>query len=183
MANPAPAEIRSAHLADAAGIAAVYRPYVEDSVASFEEIAPDAAEVERRMAAAPRLPWLVAVRGDAVVGYAYGSQHRTRRSYRWAVDASVYLDADERGRGTGRALYDRLLPELAALGYVTVCAGIALPNDASVRLHEAVGFSLVGVYRGVGFKRGAWHDVGWWQRPLAEAPADPAEPRAWSPDG
>lgn len=183
MPDPAPAELRPAHLRDAAAIAAVYRPYVEEAAASFEEVAPDVAEIERRMAAPPRLPWFVAVRSDQVVGYAYGSQHRSRRAYRWTVDCSVYLAAGERGQGTGRALYDVLLPELANLGYVTVCAGIALPNEASVRLHEGVGFALVGVYRSVGFKHGGWHDVGWWQRPLGDPPAVPAEPREWSPYG
>jgi L-amino acid N-acyltransferase YncA len=177
-----PALVRPADVADAAAIADVYRPYVTDSVASFETVAPDAAELARRMLAAPRLPWFVACRDGAVVGYAYAGQHRSRAAYRWSVDCSVYLAAGERGAGTGRALYARLLPELAALGYVTAFAGIALPNPASVGLHTAVGFTPVGVYRAAGFKAGRWHDVGWWQRPLREAPPVPTEPVAWSPD-
>jgi L-amino acid N-acyltransferase YncA len=176
-----PAEIRPADVPDAAGIAAVYRPYVTDSVASFEAVAPDGAEMARRMVSAPRLPWFVACRDGAVVGYAYAGPHRARAAYRWSVDCSVYLTADERGAGTGRALYERLLPELTELGHVTAFAGIALPNPASVRLHEALGFTPVGVHRGTGFKAGRWHDVGWWQLLLRELPATPAEPRAWSP--
>ena len=176
-----PAEIRPADVEDAAGIAAVYRPAVTDSVASFETVAPDAAELARRMLAAPRLPWFVACRGGAVVGYAYAGRHRTRASYRWSVDCSVYLTAAERGAGTGRALYAQLLPELATLGYVTAFAGIALPNPASVGLHTALGFTSVGVYRAAGYKAGRWHDVGWWQLPLGELPAGPAEPVAWAP--
>jgi phosphinothricin acetyltransferase len=98
------------------------------------------------------------------------------------VDVSVYLVADERGRGTGRALYDVLLPLLRDLGYVAAHAAIALPNPASVRLHEGHGFSPVGVYRSVGYKHGAWHDVGWWQLPLvAPPPLSPEEPRAYEP--
>ena len=175
------AGIRPADVGDAAGIAAVYRPWVTDSVASFETEPPDAAEVARRMLSAPRLPWFVACREGAVVGYAYAGQHRTRAAYRWSVDCSVYLTADERGAGTGRALYQRLFPELRELGHVTAFAGIALPNDASVGLHSSLGFTLVGVYRAAGFKAGRWHDVGWFQRPLREPPPVPAEPLPWSP--
>ena len=177
--NPAP--VRAADVADAAGIAAVYRPHVTDSVASFESVAPDAAEMARRMLAAPRLPWVAAERDGAVVGYAYAAPHHTRAAYRWSVSCSVYLTAGERGAGTGRALYERLFAELRPLGHVTAFAGIALPNEASVGLHTALGFTPVGVYRAAGFKAGRWHDVGWWQLPLREPPADPAEPRAWTP--
>jgi phosphinothricin acetyltransferase len=178
-----PAEVRPADVADAAGIAAVYRPYVTDSVASFETEAPDPAELARRMTVAPRLPWLVACRDGGVVGYAYAARHRSRAAYRWAVDCSVYLAATERGSGTGRALYERLLPELRELGYVTAFAGIALPNPGSVGLHTALGFAPVGTYRAAGFKAGRWHDVGWWQLPLGPLPDSPQEPRAWVPEG
>ena len=176
-----PALVRAADTVDAAGIAAVYRPYVTGSVASFETVPPDATEVARRMRTAPRLPWIAAERDGAVVGYAYAAPHNVRAAYRWSVSCSVYLAADERGAGTGRALYRRLLAELPRLGYVTAFAGIALPNDASVGLHAGLGFTPVGVYRAAGFKAGRWHDVGWWQLPLREPPADPVEPAAWSP--
>jgi phosphinothricin acetyltransferase len=177
-----PAAVRPASPEDADAIARIYRPYVESAVASFEEVAPDAAEMRRRMLRRPRLPWFVAER-DEVCGYAYASMHRDRAAYRWSADCSVYLAGTETGRGTGRALYDVLLPAVAALGYVGAFAGIALPNDASVRLHEAVGFTLVGVYRDVGFKHGRWHDVGWWQLRLAAPPVSPGEPLEWAPDG
>jgi phosphinothricin acetyltransferase len=176
-----PAEIRAADVGDAAAIAAVYAPHVESSVVSFEEVAPDADEMRRRMLAAPRLPWYVAIRSGDVVGYCYASHHKTRAAYRWSVDVSVYLAASEHRRGTGRRLYETLLPELAALGYVNAYAGVTLPNPASVGLHEAMGFTPVGVYTGVGFKQGSWHDVGWCQRALTERPAHPDEPRPWSP--
>src|SRR3712207_347145 len=129
----------------------------------------------------PRLPWFVACRDGRVVGYAYAGAHRARAAYRWSVDCSVYLADGERGAGTGRALYERLLPAVRDLGYVTAFAGIALPNAASVGLHTALGFTPVGTYRAVGFKAGRWHDVGWFQLPLREPPAVPAEPVAWSP--
>jgi phosphinothricin acetyltransferase len=176
-----PRSIRAALPDDAAVIAAVYAPYVEDTAISFEATPPDAAEMRRRILARPRLPWLVATRGDDVVGYAYASQHRTRAAYRWSVDSSVYLAEQEHGHGTGRALYEQLFGQLRDLGFASVYAGIALPNDASVGLHEAMGFQPVGVYRQVGFKLGRWYDVGWWQLGLADAPESPAEPREWSP--
>ncbi|MDQ1747615.1 MAG: hypothetical protein QOD07_1878 [Frankiaceae bacterium] len=174
--------IRPATPADAAAIAAVYRPYVTDTVISFETEPPDADEIARRMAAPPLLPWLVAERAGAVTGYAYASAHRARAAYRWSADVSVYLEPGERGRGTGRALYARLVEILRELGYVGAYAGVTLPNPASVGLHEAMGFRPVGVYRGVGHKFGRWYDVGWWQLPLADPPPDdPAEPRPWAP--
>ena len=157
------ATIRPATVDDATAIAATYAPYVTDSLASFEEIAPSAEEMAARMSRAPALPWFVAERERTPVGFAYGSQHRSRAGYRWSVDCSVYLVNEERQRGTARSLYERLLPELATLGYVSAFAGVALPNDASVGFHESMGFELVGIYKSVGFKNGAWLDVGWWQ--------------------
>lgn len=175
-------DVRAATAADAAAIAAVYRPYVTDTVISFETDPPDAGEMARRMATEPLLPWLVAERDGDVTGYAYASAHRTRAAYRWGADVSVYLRADERGRGTGRALYSRLFELLRDLGYLAAYAGITLPNPASVGLHESMGFRPVGVYRSVGYKLGGWHDVGWWQLALADPmPPAPAEPRPWTP--
>lgn len=169
--------IRPATARDAAAVAAVYAPYVLGSVASFEEVPPGEAEVAARMANG--LPWLVAD-DDGVVGYAYAGPHHARAGYRWSVTVSVYLAAAHHGRGLGTALYAELLPLLAELGYVRAYAGITLPNDASVRLHEAVGFVPVGVYRSVGFKDGQWRDVGWWQRTLQDPPPGaPPEPRRW----
>ena len=175
------ATIRPATVADAAGIAALYATYVTDSVASFEEDAPDAAEIARRMLAPPRLPWLIATREGVTVGYCYGARHRARPAYRWSVECSVYLREVEQGRGTARALYGELLQMLADLGYVTALAGVTLPNEASVRFHETMDFRSVGVFEHSGFKRGAWHDVGWWQRPLGELPENPPPPRPWEP--
>jgi L-amino acid N-acyltransferase YncA len=173
--------VRAATTADAAAIAGIYRPYVLETVISFEETPPTAADFEARMLATPRLPWLVAVRADTVVGYCYASRHHTRASYRWSADVSVYVAQSERGRGVGRLLYSELLPLVRALGYVSVFAGITLPNDASVGFHEAFGLTPVGVYRNVGFKHNAWRDVGWWQLTFTQPPDEPAEPKPWLP--
>ena len=169
--------IRAAAPADAAAVAAVYSPYVLDTVASFEDMPPTAAEMAARIRGGH--VWLVTELAGEVVGFAYGGPHRARAAYRWSVEVSVYVAASATGRGLGRALYDELLPLLGRLGYVTAFAGITLPNAASVGLHEAMGFTPVGVFGNVGFKHGAWHGVGWWEYPLRTPSQDPAEPRSW----
>jgi phosphinothricin acetyltransferase len=172
--------IRPATSADAAAIATIYGAHVAGGYATFEADPPSAAEFERRILSRPRLPWLVGADGATVVGFAYAARHRERAAYRWSADVSVYLATDAVRRGIGRSLYRELLPIVASLGYVSVFAGIALPNEASVGLHEAMGFSPVGVYRDIGFKLGHWRDVRWYQRRLVDPPpADPAEPREW----
>jgi L-amino acid N-acyltransferase YncA len=163
---------------DAAACAAIYAPYVLDGVASFEEVAPDAGETAARMRRVMAThPWLVAEREGRVAGFAYGSRHRERAAYRWACDVTVYVDPARQRAGVGRALYEALFPLLRAQGLHVACAGITLPNPASVGLHEALGFEPVGIYRNIGFKAGAWHDVGWWQRQLLPCDAPPPEPR------
>jgi phosphinothricin acetyltransferase len=164
--------IRLATSGDAVRVAAIYRPYVTESAISFETDAPAREEMAQRMASAIG-PWLVFEEGRKVVGYAYGSKHRERAAYAWSADVSVYVDAASHRTGIGRALYGSLLALLRLQGFYTAHAGITLPNQASVGLHEAVGFRKVGVYTKVGYKGGAWHDVGWWQFPLRERAGDP----------
>ena len=172
-------EYRLATAADAPAIAAIYAPYVQGTIISFETDAPDAAEIASRMARIGRqYPWLAASTDGRLVGYAYACENRSRLAYRWSVDAAVYLDASAQRNGIGSALYRRLFALLRAQGYVNVFAGISLPNAASVRLHEAMGFASIGVYRNVGYKLGAWRDVGWWQLALREPPREPTEPTA-----
>ncbi len=163
---------------DAPAVAAIYRPAVDSSAASFEEVAPDATEMARRMRSTLRhLPWLVAVAGgEWIVGYAYAGLHGERAGYRWSVDISAYVHPDRRGQGVGRRLYGTLLPIIRRQGFVNVYAGITLPNPGSVALHQAIGMRLVGVYERVGYKRGAWHDVAWYGMRIAEPVATPDEP-------
>jgi L-amino acid N-acyltransferase YncA len=162
-------EIRSATAADAAAILAIYAPIVRDTIISFETEVPSVAEIAQRIDTALKThPYLVAETGGAVVGYAYAGEHRARSAYRWSVDVTVYVAAPARRSGVGRALYGRLLPMLAERQFHAAFAGIALPNPASVGLHEAMGFTPVGIYREVGCKFGRWHDVGWWQRLLSD---------------
>lgn len=159
--------IRPAIPADAAACAAIYAPHVTDSWASFELEAPDATEMARRIADyGTSHAWLVAARGGEILGYAYASPHRTRAAYASSCDVAIYVSAAASRSGIGRALYQELLARLKAKGFHAAFAGIAQPNPSSVALHEACGFTPVGIYREVGWKMGAWRDVGWWQRVL-----------------
>ncbi len=164
-------EIRHADpSADAAACAAIYGPYVRDTPISLEEDPPAAAEMTRRIQQiAPAYPWLLAVDAGTVIGYAYGGPHRDRAAYRWAADVTVYVDRSRHRRGVGRGLYGALFELLVQQGVHVVCAGITLPNAASVGLHESLGFQPVGVYERIAWKHGRWWDVGWWQRPLTDA--------------
>jgi phosphinothricin acetyltransferase len=171
--------IRLAHDGDAEAIASIYRPVVESTVISFETIPPDRAEISRRLADTMiEYPWLVCERDGHIAGYAYATRHRVRAAYQWSVDTSVYIDDAHKRTGVGRGLYESLFSILAAQGFFNAFAGIALPNAASVGLHEAMGFEKLGVYRNVGFKFGEWRDVGWWQLRLRAPEASPVTPRA-----
>jgi L-amino acid N-acyltransferase YncA len=168
---------------DGAACAAIYAPSVEEGVASFELHAPDADEMAGRIERIlPRYPWLVCERDGAVAGFAYGSEHRSRAAYRWTVEVTVYVDRSLHRSGVGRELYGALLELLERQGFHLACAGITLPNEASVALHEAMGFEPVGVYSEIGWKDGDWRDVGWWQRRLADpSESPPPEPLAPQP--
>lgn len=162
---------------DADACAAIYAPFVRDGAVSFEEEPPTGTEFGERIARTSLThPWLVAERDGAVAGFAYASPHRARAAYRWAAEVAVYVDPARHRAGTGRELYAALLPLLRRQGLHVACAGITLPNAASIGLHEAFGFEPVGVYRGIGYKAGAWCDVGWWQLRLAAGDGPPAEP-------
>jgi L-amino acid N-acyltransferase YncA len=174
--------VRPATAGDAGAICDIYAPIVRETTISFEAEPPAAAEILRRMTAGPvRLPWLVAEVAQEVAGYAFAAPFRSRHAYRWSVETSVYIAASARRCGAGRALYRRLLAELHALGYVSAFAGIALPNDASVRLHETAGFTRIGMFPAAGYKHGRWVDVGWWGIELRQAPAIPGPPLPWCP--
>lgn len=172
--------IRPVSLGDAEALAAIYAPYVRDTVISFEETPPTAAEFAQRIEAVTRTyPYLVFEEDEAPIGYAYAAPFAERAAYRWSVAVAVYVGPGAQRRGIGRRLYGALLPILARQGFRAAYAGIALPNPASVGLHEAMGFALVAAFPEIGFKRGAWLDVGWWRLALQGAGADggaPAEP-------
>lgn len=169
--------IRLATIADGDAIAHIYRPAVLDSATSFEIVAPQGKEmgvrVERTL---QRTPWLVCENGNDVVGYAYANTHKDRPAYQWSVDTTVYVRADQHRTGIGRALYMSLFAILVRQGFYSAYAGITLPNESSIGLHTAIGFTPIGVYRGVGFKHGAWRDVAWYERALAPRNRTPNHP-------
>ncbi len=172
-----PPTIRLAAPEDAWQVQAIYAPYCETPI-SFETEPPGVEEMGRRLIKVlGQYPWLVCEEDGLVLGYAYATSHRERAAYGWSVDTSVYVRAERQRRGVGRALYTSLFAMLPLQGFVNAYAGVALPNPASVGLHEAMGFQRVGVYLHVGFKCGAWHDVAWFQRALRELPPEPQPPR------
>ena len=158
-------KIRDATLDDAAPIAAIYNPYVLNTSISFEEAEVTVAEMTGRIAdlRANGLPWLVAAVDGGVAGYAYASKWRVRHAYRFSVETTVYLAPDHAGQGIGTALYRALVDRLREAGYHVAIGGIALPNAASIALHEKLGFEKVAQFSEVGFKFDRWTDVGYWQ--------------------
>jgi phosphinothricin acetyltransferase len=169
--------LRDATIDDAAACAAIYAPYVTDTAITFELDPPGAETMSRRIAAALAThAWVVAEDDGRVVGYAYGGPFKARAAYRWATEVSVYAETGRRRTGAGRLLYTGLFERLEARGFGIAVAVMSLPNEASVGLHEALGFECVGVHRRIGYKLGRWHDVALWQRPLAPLGDPPAEP-------
>ena len=158
-------EVRPGRPEDAEQCRAIYAPFVEDSWVSFEEDVPSVREMARRIDGfGASHGWVVAEVDGAIAGYAYGSSHRLRHAYRFSCDVAIYVLDEQSGQGVGTALYEALFPILAEHDIHAAYAGIALPNKASEALHRAVGFEPLGIYREVGWKFGAWRDVGWWQR-------------------
>lgn len=169
--------IRLATAHDAAGVQAIYAPIVRDTVISFEMEPPTVEEMRERISSTLHThPWLVCDDAGTIAGYAYAGAHQTRAAYQWSVNVSIYNHSDYHRRGLGRALYAALFELLRRQGIRQACAGITLPNEPSVGLHEAMGFKTVGIYSNIGYKFGAWHPVGWWQAPLAGGDDPPSPP-------
>jgi L-amino acid N-acyltransferase YncA len=156
--------IRPCLSSDAARICEIYNHYVRETVVTFEEVPIAEPEMAGRIAdVTGRLPWLVCEDAGAVAGYAYATMWKTRSAYRYSVESTVYLAADSVGRGIGSALYRALLADLRARDLHCALGCIALPNAASVALHERLGFRKIGEFKEVGRKLSRWVDVGYWQ--------------------
>ncbi len=176
-----PAILRLVREGDADQVAAIYEPYVRDTAITFAGAAPTGPEfLDRIHATIERLPWIVCERDDQAVGYAYAGSHRAAPAYRWSVETTIYVHPRYHRLGVGKALYSTLLEALRLLGYHYAYAGVAHPNDASIGLHQAMGFELVGTFPEVGYKLGAWRDVAWLGRKLGDSNSVPAEPRLLS---
>ena len=162
--------IRPVEPRDYRRVAAIYNHYIEHSIATFEEVTFDdqqmAQRIEQKTTAS--WPWLVAQQAGRVVGYAYAVDWNVRSGYRHTAECSIYLDAEATGKGIGSQLYTELFALLSTRPLRIVIAGIALPNGASVALHEKFGFQKVAHFQEVGFKFGQWIDVGYWQMRLGD---------------
>ena len=160
--------MRPAVAGDSTSIAEIYNHYVATTVITFEEEPVTAMEMARRIegAGSAALPWLVAEREGKVAGYAYASPWKARSAYRFSAEVTVYVHPGSARLGIGRRLYEQLLAALEARGIHSAFGLIALPNEASVALHERLGFVKVAHLREVGLKFGRWIDVGYWQRIL-----------------
>ena len=168
--------IRDAARNDAAAIVAMYNHFIVNTTITFEEQAVTESDMAQRIAEVQggALPWLVAEQDGVVAGYAYATKWRVRHAYRFSVESTVYLAPSFAGKGIGRLLYTALLGRLRGQGCHLVIGGIALPNAASVALHEALGFRKVAEFNEVGFKFGRWVDVGYWQLMLSGSMPDDA---------
>ncbi|HEX6509591.1 MAG TPA: arsinothricin resistance N-acetyltransferase ArsN1 family B [Chloroflexota bacterium] len=162
--------IRSATSDDAAQICEIYNHYVLHTAVTFEEEAVRPEEMARRIGEiVPKLPWLVWEEDGRVLGYCYAKPWRPRFAYRYSVECTVYVYIDACGRGIGSQLYRVLMSDLQERGFHTAIGGILVPNNASVALHEALGFEKVAHFCQVGWKFGKWHDVGYWELILGRA--------------
>ena len=156
--------IRSARAEDASGIAGIYNHFVKETVVTFEETPVEAPRMAARISEVTRqFPWLVWEEGGPVLGYAYATRWKERTAYRFCVETTIYLAPEAIGRGIGTGLYRGLIEELRGRGIHSAIGGIALPNPASIALHEKVGFVPIGTFKEVGWKLGRWVDVGYWE--------------------
>lgn len=154
----------------------IYKPFITDTIISFETIPPPFEEFSQRIVnTLISLPWLVCLYDQKVIGYAYASKYRQRVAYQWSVEVSVYINADYRRRNIATGLYTSLFGILELQNFKNILAGISLPNDASVSFHESMEFRKIADYDKIGYKFGKWHSVGWWQRSIGKKTNPPGE--------
>jgi len=174
-------KLRIATKADGAALAAIYAYYVENTAITFEYVAPTAEEFGERIAhKLEKYPYIIAEENGRAVGYAYADMYRERAAFNWSCELSVYVDKSETGKGTGRRLYNALVELLRLQGFTSVVASITYPNEASVALHEKMGFSHLGTMHNIGFKFGRWYSLVWMEKHLCDhsndAPPAPVIP-------
>ena len=163
---------------DISAVLDIYRPYVLNTIISFEYEVPSLEEfTERVKTITAEYPWLVCENQDIIIGYAYASKHRYRTAYQWSPESTVYVSTEFQGKGVGRILYETLFSILRLQGYFNVYAGVGLPNEKSVGFHRALGFDEIGDFKKVGYKHGNWHDTKWFQLHLSEHINNPPAPK------
>lgn len=160
-------EFRFAKISDAAELLAIYRPYVEETAITFEYDVPTETEFARRIKQISEIfPYLVALENGKIVGYAYASRYRERKAYDWVVELSIYLAQEERQKGLGTVLYQKLLTALSKLNYQRAYACVTYPNPASIAFHKKLGFHWIGVFEKSGYKFEQWYGIAWLDLPL-----------------
>src|SRR5438309_1361820 len=174
-------EVRIAVPKDAPAIIDIYAPYVLGTAISFESEIPSVQEMEKRINnCLQKFPWIVCEVDGRLAGYVYASPHREREAYQWTCECSVYIHPNFKGKGLGTQLYKALFKMLTVQGMRNLYAGITLPNEASVKIHERLGFEFFALYDHVGYKLNSWHKVGWWKLRLNEYDPEPAPPLKFS---
>ena len=170
-------ELRLASTNDASEILSIYSPSVVTAAISFETVVPPIEEMQDRITSClQKFPWIVCLSDGKIAGYVYASKHREREAYQWSCECSVYVHTDFKGKGVGKELYQLLFQILKLQGFRNVYAGITLPNDASVHLHEKCGFQPFARYENIGYKFGSWHTVGWWKLQINNYDLEPPPP-------
>lgn len=171
-------QIRFVQESDAAAIAEIYRPYVENTSISFEYDAPSSEEfLQRIRSTTAEFPWIVCLSDNEIIGYAYAIPHRNRTAYQWSADVTIYFSETFHRKGIAKITYETLFSILKLQGIHTLLAGITIPNEKSVGFHTALGFELLGTYQNIGFKFGKWHDTQWYQRPINDYTTTPTPPK------
>ncbi len=175
-------EIRQITENDAQGVHDIYAPYVRDTIISFEYEVPAIHDMAERIRTnIEEFPWLVCLRNDKIIGYAYAGKHRYRTAYQWSPEVSIYLAPEAHGSGIARILYETLFSILRLQGYINMFAGIGMPNAKSEGFHRAVGFEEIGVFKKIGYKFEQWHDTKWFQLALSAHLEDPQIPKKIGP--
>lgn len=163
---------------DTVALRDIYAYYVEQTHVSFEYTAPTNEEFRNRiLATTEEFPWLVCLQNDKVIGYAYAHKHRVRDAYQWSPESTIYIAPDFHAKRIGSILYTTLFDVLRLQGYNNVFAGVALPNEKSIGIHQRLGFEEIGIFKNVGYKNGKWHDTRWFQLNLQSHAVEPVAPR------
>lgn len=171
-------ELRSATLADAAGMLKVYEYYVRTTAATFEYEPPPLSEFASRIEKIlPDFPWLVCLYDGEIIGYAYAGKHRERTAYQWSPESTIYIAGQHHGTGIARVMYETLFDLLRQQGYINVYASVLATNVSSNRFHQAMGFTHIGTFSNVGYKLGAWHSNNWYELPLSAHVSMPQPPK------
>ena len=156
--------IRTCQPADALQLCEIYNYYVQHTVITFEEVPVAEREMTQRISyVTAHLPWLVYERNGSIVGYTYAAPWKERSAYRFSVESAVYVSHTSARQGIGAQLYQALITDLRRRNVHCAVGGIALPNPASIALHEKLGFSKIGQFKEIGWKFDRWVDVGYWE--------------------